>query len=286
MRKAKGQLGRRLTHFSNHCLETEDRTPKGRELWYIITKYFSTGHTAEAMFSLADLQNVTLANPKEATIAQLESFLISWNAVCDALFVIPDYDTRLHLFYEQVKHCRLLAEDISHFDRAKARREQDGCLGYLMDSVERIIERHRRETTRQGFSSGLKQEVQDRRYTGLAGVPERETKPDIDRSKTFCKFFKGGHCKKGSECDYSHNPKHEVKAEPNKSEKGKGKSAPNAKRTARPKKEPGAPATAPAEDDKAGGDDAEAGEKMIRRANSIWKGDANSGNNANYCIPT
>lgn len=28
LRKAKGTIGRRLTHFSNHCMEVEDRTPK------------------------------------------------------------------------------------------------------------------------------------------------------------------------------------------------------------------------------------------------------------------
>ena len=43
MEKATGHLGRRLTHFSNHCIEVEDRTPKGRELWYIITKFYCTG---------------------------------------------------------------------------------------------------------------------------------------------------------------------------------------------------------------------------------------------------
>ena len=42
MRKAIGELGRRLTYHTNHCLESEDRTPKGRELWYIITQYLAT----------------------------------------------------------------------------------------------------------------------------------------------------------------------------------------------------------------------------------------------------
>ena len=72
MSKAKGQLGRRITQFSTHCIEAESRSPKGRELWYIVTKYFSTGNTAQAMFSFADLQFYAVNNKNKATVADLK----------------------------------------------------------------------------------------------------------------------------------------------------------------------------------------------------------------------
>ena len=117
MREATGELGRKLTYHTNHCLESEDRTPKGRELWYIVTQYFATGNNCEAMFSIADLGAVVLKTPRDATTAQLESWLQSWYTVIDGLFSVPDYETRLYPFHLQIKDCKILSEDIHHYEK-------------------------------------------------------------------------------------------------------------------------------------------------------------------------
>ena len=114
--------------------------------------------------------------------------------MCDALFVVPEYEMRLHLFYNQIKHCKLLSEDIAHYLRAKFRREPDGCLSYLVDSVERILDQARQDSMREGFSVGLTPE--DRKFPGTPGPTTGGAKGNNDKSKTFCIFFKGGHCKR------------------------------------------------------------------------------------------
>ena len=102
-----------------------------------------------------------LKNPRDATTAQLESWLQSWYTVIDGLFSVPDYETRLYLFHLQIKGCKILSEDINHYERAKSRREPDGSLDYLVTSVERLLERTRQDANRQGLSHGLRNDGQN-----------------------------------------------------------------------------------------------------------------------------
>lgn len=159
MRSAKGQLGRQITQFSAHCIEAESRSPKGRELWYIVTKYFSTGNTAEAMFSLADLQLCAVNNSSKATVADLEDFLASWHMVCDTLATDLGYDCKHDMFYKAIRGCEILAHEIAHYELARTRGERDGCMYFLIDAIENKIDRERKERMRQALSSGIAREV-------------------------------------------------------------------------------------------------------------------------------
>lgn len=57
---AAGEHDREIILRNSHALGTVIRVPKGRELWYIATKYFATGNNVGAMYSMIDLQQVTL----------------------------------------------------------------------------------------------------------------------------------------------------------------------------------------------------------------------------------
>ena len=70
-RTATGELGRLLMQASEDALN-ENRSVRGRELLFIIMNYYSTGRTAEALFSINDLQII------KAKGDQLENFHNTW----------------------------------------------------------------------------------------------------------------------------------------------------------------------------------------------------------------
>ena len=126
---AAGELGRGIASYNSHALESETCTPKGRELWFIVTKYFATGNNAEAMYSMIDLRKVTFRGEK------LEGFQSSWNMILDGLPCLPDPSILEDWYYEQIKNCKPIDEDIAHYNIAKWRQEADGCYNYPHDSV-------------------------------------------------------------------------------------------------------------------------------------------------------
>ena len=114
-------------------------------MWYIVTKYFATGNNAEALCSLADLQLCAVKNRNKATVADLENFLSSWHMVCDSLQKDPGYDLKHDMFYKAVRGCEILAHEIAHYDLAITRGERDGCMWFLIDTIENKIDRDRKE---------------------------------------------------------------------------------------------------------------------------------------------
>lgn len=94
---------------NSHGLETGVRVTKGRELWCIVVKYFATDKNAEAMCSMVDLQKVSLRGER------LEAFQNRWHMVLGGLPLFPE-NTLEDRHFEQTKSCRLISEDIAHYN--------------------------------------------------------------------------------------------------------------------------------------------------------------------------
>ena len=126
----------------------ENRSVRGRELLHTIIHYYSTGKTAEVVYSLNDLQAVK-AKPE-----QLENFHNTWIMVLKALPKKPDEEVLEFLYFQQVKAMKVLCEDINHYNRQE-QGDKDRSYDYLFRSVERQLRLSRQERMRAALSRGL-----------------------------------------------------------------------------------------------------------------------------------
>ena len=144
---ASGELGRRMTQASDDALK-EGRVINGRELLFLIVRYFSTGRHAEIVFTLMDLQRVTLKGDN------IEAFQSAWTEVLGSLKREPDVEVLEHFYKEQVLKFKPLQEDIAHYmrlDDDDPRRSYE----YLFGCVERHIKRSRQQKVRDQLSKGI-----------------------------------------------------------------------------------------------------------------------------------
>ena len=217
---ATGELGRLLTQASEDAL-SEDRSIRGRELLFIILRYYATGKTAEVMFSLNDLQMV------KAKQDQLESFHNTWIMVLKALPKRPDDEILEFLYYQQIKGMKVLAEDIFHYNRQETG-DKDRNYDYLTRAVERQLRLGRQEKMRAALSRGLVGDASTPPKTpALPGTPEnkgggkdKKGGRGRDRSRAnsepppgkavregkgrACHFYKKGKCNNGQSCPFLH----------------------------------------------------------------------------------
>ena len=71
----------------------QNRSIRGRQLLLIIHKFYRTSELAGALYSIQDLQAVTLISDKH-----LEKFELDWSHILSGLSRMPDEDT-LHYLY-------------------------------------------------------------------------------------------------------------------------------------------------------------------------------------------
>ena len=130
---ATGELGRFITQIVEDWLKPK-RTAPGLLLLRIILTHYATGRAPDALYNLIDLQRVQIKN------GNLEGFVNTWNMVLKGMKKVPDIDTQEFLFYEAVKACKELAEDIAHYKRlGEASTDADRSLDFLVNSVNRCI---------------------------------------------------------------------------------------------------------------------------------------------------
>ena len=147
-KQAHGELGRQLTQRNEDAIKNELRTARGRELYFLVLKYYSTGRTAELMYSVNDLQAVRMRGD------QLEAFGKSWKMVLAGLPKLPDTDILEFCYFQQVAHHKGLAEDVAHYNRAEEG-TADHSYEFLIRSVERYLQRQRQIRMREQLSKGL-----------------------------------------------------------------------------------------------------------------------------------
>ncbi|MCP3879628.1 MAG: hypothetical protein GY701_14740, partial [Sulfitobacter sp.] len=145
---ATGELGRKSTQLQDQAMQNDHRMIKGREVLRVIVRYYATGKNAEVMFSLNDLQKVTLRGDN------IENFQNTWEMVLGRLPRQPDPDVLLYCYHQQVKGFRPISEDIAHYNRVDDD-HPDHSYEFLVDSVNRYLERTRTEKVREALSKGL-----------------------------------------------------------------------------------------------------------------------------------
>jgi hypothetical protein len=57
-----GDLGRTMSRFNEQVMKTQDRPANGRELLFLIFKYYDPGRSPFLMYDSNDIQNVRLNN--------------------------------------------------------------------------------------------------------------------------------------------------------------------------------------------------------------------------------
>ena len=145
---ATGELGRRITQLQDQAMQNENRMVRGREILRLIFLYFATGKNAEVMFSLNDLQKITLKGDN------IENFQNTWEMVLGRLPKNPDKDILQYCYHQQVKGFKPISEDIAHYNRVDED-HTDHSYDFLVDSVNRYLKRTRMEKVRDSLSKGL-----------------------------------------------------------------------------------------------------------------------------------
>ena len=97
-------------------------------------RHYATGKHAEVLFSLNDLQKVTLRGDN------IEGFQHSWVMVLSGLSETRDLDVLEYCYFQQVKGFRPLSEDIAHYNREEAG-SKVRSYEYLSASVNRSLHR-------------------------------------------------------------------------------------------------------------------------------------------------
>ena len=141
--RAKGELGRKMT------LEAE-RTAnagvllKGRQLLHMVYEHFSTHEKLGALYSVFDISKVALKGGD----SNLESFLHNWNHVITGLKEPVEEAVLQEFFLRQVEKSTCLKVKVEHYNR-QLDGHADKTYAFLYQSVERYLERTRKEMNRE-----------------------------------------------------------------------------------------------------------------------------------------
>ena len=206
------------------------RALKGREIFFVVQRWYATGKTAERLFNLRDLQAVRVAN------GNLQGFQNSWVMVLSGMKTSPDADTLEVVYYEAIQGHRGLAEDLAHYNRLEEGSGGDRSYAFLYECVERHLRVTRQAKTREELHRGIGSQPSS---TPALGAPEKGGKGNKSGDKKgnkgsgksrsssasgSCRFFAEGNCKKGKDCPHSHDL-------PQRKGKGRGKSADGRKKS-------------------------------------------------------
>jgi len=132
---AHGELGRQISLFVEACLR-EGRIAKGREVFRIILRYYSTNKTADVIFQITDLQRIKLVS------GNLETFQNSWLSVLQGMRKRPDDEQLELMYFEGVSSHPDLSEDVAHY-RRQEEGDKDRSYTFLFNAVKRSVVRTR-----------------------------------------------------------------------------------------------------------------------------------------------
>ena len=163
---AAGELGRIITQESEMALKG-GRALKGREIFFVVQRWYATGKTAERLFNLRDLQAVKVVN------GNLQGFQNSWVMVLSGMKSSPDADTLEVVYYEAIQGHRGLAEDLAHYNRLEEGSGGDRSYAFLYECVERHLRVTRQAKTREELHRGIGSQPST---TPALGAPEKDGK--------------------------------------------------------------------------------------------------------------
>ena len=184
-----GDFGRQTDTFK----ETEalaGRMVRGRQLLHRLHNYFATNALHGSVYDMEDLMNCNMVNNN------LTVFLRNWDTILSGIPIQPDDNSVLEpLFHRQVKKCKVIAHDVSVYDRALEGNEQKSYQ-FLYNAANNHLERERLQKNRDRIA----------RQAGgaIPTIPAPNT-PKLKRvPKGFCiDFVRNGRCTK-DKCPYKH----------------------------------------------------------------------------------
>ena len=207
----------------------DNRSVRGRELLWMILDYYKTNITAERIYTINDLREVKLDDPKNGN---LEKFQNDWDFVLSCLIRDVDDADKEFIYYEAIKKHTKIATEISHYQRIEDERppHKDRCFDYLYKTVNRLLSREQKERMREANAAAIKnlsagKQPPPRYDPALAGKGEgkgkrrgksRQRGKSRDRSKSqgrggsktrgrkMCEYHKRGACRYGENCRNSH----------------------------------------------------------------------------------
>ncbi|CAE7238970.1 unnamed protein product [Symbiodinium sp. KB8] len=136
-----GDFGRQTDTFK----ETEalaGRMVRGRQLLHRLHNYFATNALHGSVYDMEDLMNCNMVNNN------LTVFLRNWDTILSGIPIQPDDNSVLEpLFHRQVKKCKVIAHDVSVYDRALEGNEQKSYQ-FLYNAANNHLERERLQKNR------------------------------------------------------------------------------------------------------------------------------------------
>ena len=149
IKAADGELGRRIHLYVQHQQKLL-RYPEGLEIWCIVLEYYKTNNKAETVYALADIALIKVHNHN------LENFINTWDAVLDALPVMPEIELLEHYFFKAIEHEKAVEYDIQMYDRARMNDDKTiACYEFLYTAVTKVIRYQREKGMRKALTQGL-----------------------------------------------------------------------------------------------------------------------------------
>ena len=173
----------------------------------IVFRYYAASNNCEVLFSLSDLQKVTLRGDN------IEGFQHSWVMVLSGLSKVPDLDVLEYCYFQQVKGFKPLSEDIAHYNREEEG-SKDRSYEFLYDSVNKHLQRTGQHKMRDALSRGLAGSPTSPGASAPGKGKEGKGKErpcsrsaEAGKGLKACPFHTRGTCRDGKDCPMMHTGK-------------------------------------------------------------------------------
>ena len=224
-RLLKGELNRRVQQEINTAAKVGKQL-KGRQALWVICRYYATKDMVGVVYGIPDLMEVKWAGDEKAG-----GFLNTWRNVVEGVQHELDVRVLEELLLVQIMRSDELKPDVDYYKRLPPGHE-DRSYAFLKRALERVVECRLKEKNRENDLRVLRGQVAaPGAGSAGAGGGGRGHGNDGDKGKgkgksvTLCRFFVKGCCKKGQECEWSHDSSRHSPAPrtPRSQSPGKGK---------------------------------------------------------------
>ena len=233
----KGELARRIQQLIEDSMKKNLSVP-GLVIGRLISDQYRTTAQGEAMYSLNELQRVTIHN------GNVEAFQNTWVMVLSGMKTTITEDILHELYYGQVQHLAELKDSIAYYKRLDDDHPEKSYK-WLYDLVEKHIAWKRKEQVKKSLHKGIgpalhpalgakgkkgkgkgkKGKGKGKGKTKKSGKTKKPRSSSLSASqkrKTLCQYWARGVCRHESERDCGFRHSHEER-KPKKRPKAKAK---------------------------------------------------------------
>ncbi len=254
LKVVKGELARRIQQLIEDSMK-ENLSVPGLVIGRLISDWYRTTSQGEAMYSLNELQRVTIHN------GNVEAFQNTWVMVLRGMKTTITDDILHELYLGQVQHLSELKDSIAYYKRLDDD-HPDKSYKWLYDLVEKHITWKRKEQVKKSLHKGIgpvlhpalgakgkkgngkgkKGKGKGKGKTKKGGKTKKPRSSSLSASqkkKTLCQYWARGVCRHESAKDCGFRHSHDEQRPPKKPKKPKAKAKAKAV-PAPPKKHPAA----------------------------------------------